>query len=167
MTVRIDPKSLLIGVALAGLLVLVVGVVSEHTRPQVGRFRLACTSTHAHLVDTMTGQVWSSERGYTRFAEPKFALKPVAAPAGAKSFVGRWVSADPDHSGIAVSLDADGSCTATDNGDAHIGSWRAEGGRVFITVDDETVTGQIDADGRLVLWEEGDEADGIAFTRVR
>lgn len=166
MTVRIDPKSLLIGVALAGLLVLVVGVVSEHRSPQVGRFRLTCTSTHAYLVDTVTGQTWSSGRGHAPFAAPKLALRAAAAPAEAKAFVGRWVSAGSDHDSLGITLDADGSCEATDNGDAHIGSWRAEGGHVFIMIDDETVTGQIDADGRLVLWEQGDEDDRIPFTRV-
>jgi hypothetical protein len=164
MTVRIDPKSLLVGTALAGLLVLMVGAANEHTSPQVGRFRMACTNTRAYLVDTVTGQAWGS--GTQVFSEPKLELKPVAIPAEAKGFVGRWVSADPDHDSLAVTLDADGSCAATDNGDAHSGWWRAEGGHIFITIDDESVTGQIDADGRLVLWEEGNEGDRIPFSRV-
>jgi hypothetical protein len=33
-------------------------------------------------------------------------------------------------------------------------------------IDDDTVTGRIDADGRLVLWEQGDEDDRIPFTRI-
>ncbi|MBT5708549.1 hypothetical protein N9B57_01675 [Verrucomicrobia bacterium] len=54
-----DIKSALMGASLAAIVLLAVGAAaSKH--PQAGRYQIGGTASHAIIVDTNTGQAWSS-----------------------------------------------------------------------------------------------------------
>lgn len=169
MKTRIDIKSAVVGGLLVAGLCLLAGA-SGGLSAMIGRFQIACTDSVCYLVDTATGQVW--DHGDPDFKSPKLpgaaaAKTPRAPMAGSEAFVGLWQSEDPDEDDLGLRLEADGRALATEGSNRHKGKWRVQGGRIFITIEDETVTGEIAPDGRLILWEEGDEDERIPFRRIQ
>jgi len=166
---HIDIKSAALGGLLATGLLLLAGATGDPSLV-VGRFQIACTDSICYLLDTATGQVWESRDA--GFKAPKL---PVASPAkppgtlmpGTEGFVGQWHSDHPEEDDLRLGLETDGRALATEGDRRYEGHWHVEGRRIFVTIDDETVTGEIASDGRLVLWEEGDEDERIPFRRVQ
>ena len=166
MKTRIDTKSVLIGGMVAVGLCLLAGAAGSSGGPgPIGRFQIACTNTMCYLVDTATGQVW--DRGDRDFKSPKLQDQRTVVTGEATDFVGQWHSDHPDEDDLGLRLEADGRAVATEGDRRHEGAWRVEGTRIFITIDDETVTGEFDSTGRLVLWEEGDPEEKIPFRKVQ
>jgi hypothetical protein len=162
----IDLKSAAVGGVLGALLCLLAGVAGDGARETVGRFRIACENNRAHLVDTVTGQVWrSTDRGFT---SPKLTHRPVVTAAEAGQYLGSWREQDTGGDDLTIRLDEGGRAYATE-GDAqhHEGSWRVEGGRLFVTIDGERVLGELASDGRLYLWKEGKDDDRKLFRKVQ
>ena len=159
---EIDMKSAMAGGILGTLLCLLVGAADHSGSPgAVGRFQIACTNMVCYLVDTTNGQVWQSgDRG---FKSPKLQDQPVALTGESADFVGQWDSDDPSEDDLTLRIEPDGEAIATEGSRQHEGRWRVEGTRIFITIDDETVTGEIVPEGRLILWEEGNDDDRIPF----
>jgi len=164
---QIQIKSAVIGAALVLALVLLAGATGSSGRlPVVRRFQIACTNMQCYLVDTATGQVWM--QADHDFKEPKLEA-PAATPAltgDATDFVGSWASDDPQEDDLSIRLEPDGRAIASEDTKQYEGRWRVEGARVVITVEDESVVGELQPDGRLLLWEEGDRDDTIMFKRV-
>lgn len=164
---HIEVKSAVIGAVLVLALVLLAGATGSSGRlPVVGRFQIACTNTRCYLVDTATGQVWMDDA--TDFKAPKLDA-PASTPAlagDATDFIGQWASDDPKEDDLAIRLEPDGRAIASEDTKQYEGNWRVEGTRVIITVEDESVVGELQPDGRLLLWEEGDRDDTIMFKRV-
>ncbi|MBN2128357.1 MAG: hypothetical protein JW741_02635 [Sedimentisphaerales bacterium] len=166
MKTRIDMKSVIIGAVAAVGLCFLVGATGSGDRPgAIGRFQIACTNTLCYLVDTATGQVWQS--GDREFKSAKLQDRAAAVTGEATGFVGRWDSDHPEEDDLTIRLEAGGRALATEGSRRHEGSWRVEGARLFITIDDETVTGELDPAGRLILWEEGDPDEKIPFHKVQ
>ena len=166
MKTRIDMKSVVVGGMLAAGLCLLAGAAGSGGTPgPIGRFQIACTNTTCYLVDTVAGQVWQS--GDREFKSPKLQDQGAAVTGEATDFVGQWHSDDPDEDDLGLRLEADGRALATEGSKLHEGLWRVEGARIFITIEDETVTGELDPAGRLILWEEGDADERIPFRKVK
>ena len=55
----IDMKSVLIGGLLVALILCVVGAVSFAQPEEYGRFQIETNDSHAFILDSATGQVWS------------------------------------------------------------------------------------------------------------
>ena len=55
---KIDIKSALIGLCLGVMTMLAIGASSS--TPTVGRYQIGGTASHGLVLDTVTGQVWSS-----------------------------------------------------------------------------------------------------------
>ena len=71
----IDIKSMLIGGLLVLVILLLVGAVPVVQPDEYGRFRIATNDSHAFILDTATGQVWSS-----MFIGPQFGTTPSPDP---------------------------------------------------------------------------------------
>ena len=56
----IDTKSVLIGGLLVALILCVVGAVPFAQPEEYGRFHIETNDSHAFILDSATGQVWSS-----------------------------------------------------------------------------------------------------------
>ncbi len=85
MKVRIDFKSMMIGVLLTVTLGLVTGAtVRERLLGQVGRFSLVATQNEAWLVDTTTGQVWHANESAPLDAQAFLTPKLPDAPGAEK-----------------------------------------------------------------------------------
>jgi hypothetical protein len=166
MKTRIDRKSVLIGGMVAVGLCLLAGAAGSSDAPgPIGRFQIACTNTACYLVDTATGQVW--DHGDREFKSPKLQDQRATVTGKATDFVGRWDSDHPEEDDLTIRLEADGRALASEGSRRHEGTWRVEGTRIFITIEDETVTGQLDSADRLILWEEGDPDEKIPFRKVQ
>lgn len=57
MTFRVDVKSVVMGLALGAAVVLALGA-AVNVEPQVKRYAIGASETHAFVLDTVTGQVW-------------------------------------------------------------------------------------------------------------
>lgn len=69
MSRSIDMKSVLIGSALMAIVLCLVGAVPFMPPEQYGRFRIETNDSHAFILDTATGQAWSS-----MFLNPEFGV---------------------------------------------------------------------------------------------
>ncbi len=56
----IDTKSVLIGALSAALVLCLIAAVPYALPEEYGRFEIATSSSHAFVLDSATGQVWSS-----------------------------------------------------------------------------------------------------------
>ncbi len=158
-------KSAVIAVTLGISALLVAGVAGGgHDAPVIGRFQIACTSTHCYLVDTATGQVWTS--GEPGFRAPKLGGTPTVATTEAQVFIGRWVSDDPNSNDVALHIRPGGLASATDSSLRFEGRWAIEGTHLVLTIDDEMLVAELLPDGRLSVKEEGGEGDGIVLARA-
>lgn len=63
-------KNTLIGFALGVTLATTIGATLKH-RNEVGRFQMKTSPNEAYIVDTITGQVWTTSDSYKMFREPK------------------------------------------------------------------------------------------------
>ena len=71
MNTKIDLKSALLGLALAVLAVIALGAAPAST--QVGRYKLFGSMPYFLLVDSVTGQVWTSNfQNGTKGTDPDF-----------------------------------------------------------------------------------------------
>lgn len=188
---QLDTRSLALGTVLGvGLSMLVAAARNELAGP-VGRYQVCCGQNSAYLVDTVTGQVWlNSER---EFRAPKLraeplpespaAVKPpvprtpaVEAPrvevpgteprpkAGPSGFTGKWVLTHPTEGQLGIQIEPDGRATLTEGDKTWEGKWRVEGDQITITTEGETVTAQLDDQGRLLVRE--GSSDPVPFQRA-
>ena len=166
MKARFGIRSLVVGGVVVGMVVLLAGAAGSDPLPEIGRYQIACTQTKCYLVDSMTGQVWSSS-GFG-FTDPKIKGKAVRAREAATGYVGQWSGMTPDQSEVSIHLKADGLVHAKDDdGKDHEGHWRVVGDRITVSVDGEALTGRMSDDGQLILWEDGDEDNRLVFQRVK
>lgn len=164
MKARFDIRSLMLGGVSVGIVILLAGAVGSDPMPEIGRYQLACTQGNCYMVDSTTGQVWSNHHG--SFWGPKIKSKAVRAKEAAKGYVGQWSGKTPDQSEVSIHLNADGLVHAKDeDGEVHEGRWWVVGDRITLSIDGETLTGQM-SNGELILWEDGDEEDRVIFQRV-
>jgi hypothetical protein len=162
----IDLKSAALGGVLGALLCLLTGVAGDGARQTVGRFHITCGNGSAYVIDTVTGQVWASSA--RDFASPKLAERPVVTAAEAGQYFGSWREQDTSGDDLTLRLEEGGRASATEGDAQHYeGSWRVEGGRLFITVDGERVRGELASDGRLFLWKEGKDDDRRVFRKAQ
>ncbi len=71
----IDMKSALIGGILAAIALCLLGAVPFMPPEQYGRFQIETNNNHAFILDTATGQAWSS-----RFFDPASGFASVPDP---------------------------------------------------------------------------------------
>ena len=166
MKVFFDIRSLAVGGAVVGMVVLLAGAAGSDPLPQIGRYQIACTQTMCYLVDSMTGQVWSvSDRG---FKDPKIKGRAVRTTEATKGYVGQWSGMTPDQEEVSIHLKADGLADAKDeDGKDYAGHWRVVGNRITLSIGGEDLTGEMSGDGQLILWAEGDEDERVIFQRVK
>lgn len=184
MTWRVDTKSVATGVMLgAGLCALVGAAASEPAGP-VGRYQICCGQTTAYLVDTMTGKVWiNNER---EFRAPKLgsasegsateqtpaagtlaaegrraAARPRTGPA---AFLGKWVLTHPTEGQLGIQVEPDGRAILSEGSKSWEGKWQIEGNQITIVAEDQSVTAQLDDQGRLLVKEGSGEP--IPFRRA-
>ena len=81
------------------------------------------------------------------------------------SFLGKWISDDPEEDDLGLQLESGGVAIATEGERTYRGQWRVEASRLFLTVDNDEHLGQLLSDGRLLLWEDGDHDHTIMFKR--
>lgn len=161
---RFDVKSLVIGGLVVGGACMVMGMVAAYEpAPQIGRFQIDCTQTTCYMVDTVTGQAWASHAA--AFGKPKIKGPEERTATALKGYVGRWVAVDPDQTEGAITFNADGTLVTEDDegGDTYSGTWRVEGNCVRFDVDKEPFTGEISANGQLILWEDTETDDKLVF----
>ncbi len=167
MKAHFDIRSLVVGGVVVLMVVLLAGAAGTDPVPQIGRYQIACTQTTCYLVDSMTGQVWSDRDG--GFKDPKVKSRAARTTETAKGYVGQWHTADPDKEQLSIHLKADGLLNAkeADDDKDYRGHWRVVGDHIALSVDDEALTGRMSDDGQLILWEDGNEDDRLAFRRVK
>ncbi len=166
MKMRFDVRGLVVGGVLVGMVCLLAGAVGSDSKPAVGRFAIDCTNTRCYLVDTMTGQVWTSGDG--GFKSPKIKTVVAKVKEASDRFVGKWEADDPDQSEKSVQFNAGGGLVAVDEDSEFKGRWEAAGDQIEFRVDDEAFTGKISADGDLIVSEEGDgDGDRLTFRKVK
>jgi hypothetical protein len=158
-------RSLVVGGVVAGMVLLLAGAMSTDPLPEIGRYQLSCTQNRCYLVDSMTGQVWPDR--VTEFREPKIKSRAEKVDEAAKGYLGRWSGVTPDKEQLSLHLEADGFLHVKDkDGKEHTGRWRLSGDRIILSVDDETIIGQMSGDGRLIMWEEDNEDNRVIFRPV-
>ncbi len=172
MTRRVDRRSVVLGIVLGGGLCVLIAAAGDEPAGPVGRFQIDCTQNGAYLVDTITGRVWhNSERD---FRSPKLrADSATEGPAAARTstartpatFVGAWVLNHPTEGQLGIRIEPDGRAILTEGNKSWEGKWRIEGSLMTITTEQETVTAQLDDQGRLLVKEGSGEA--IAFKRAQ
>jgi hypothetical protein len=147
---------------------------------------VSCYQNGAYLVDTVTGQVWlNNER---EFRSPKLRPEPavespataspttrapvveevkqtVPVAAGPAAFLGKWVLAHPTEGQLGIQIDPDGRAVLTEGQKSWEAKWQIQGSRIAITTENETVTAELDSEGRLLV-KEG-EGEPIPFQRVQ
>lgn len=186
MTWRVDRKSVALGAVLGVGLSVLVGAARNEPAGPVDRYRVSCSQNTAYLVDTVTGQVWlSSER---EFRTPKLrtestsetqatATTPTRTPTvesprteprpGIRmaSFIGKWVLTHPTQGQFAIQIERDGRAILSQGNQSSEGKWQLDGDHITITTDRESMTAQVDDQGRLQVKEAGGEP--IAFQRAQ
>lgn len=187
MTRHVNNKSIVLGLVLGGGLCVLIGAVGRAPDGPVGRFQIGCTQNGAYLVDTITGQVW--HHGDRDFRPPKLRPEPaVESPAaaplpatrppivesvrsdlrvetGPAGFVGKWVLAHPTEGQLGIQIDPDGKAVLTEGNKSWEGKWQIQGSQISIATEQETITAQLDDQGRLLV-KEGD-GEAIPFQRAR
>ena len=79
MNLRIDLKSLLIGIGVAACVLLAVGASSPAIPHHAGRYQLVVpTASTAFVLDSHTGRVWRKHTSWSYFQELKFKTQPSA-----------------------------------------------------------------------------------------
>jgi len=63
-------KNIVIGFTLGLIVTLSLGAALKNNN-EVSRFQIAAGDHNAYVVDTVTGQVWSTIDGYKAFRDPK------------------------------------------------------------------------------------------------
>ena len=77
MNTKIDPKSALIGLAAGVLVMLSIAAAPAPASGPAGRYQIAGTASHGMILDTATGQAWSTflsssgGRADSNFYQPK------------------------------------------------------------------------------------------------
>ena len=172
MTSHVNSRSVALGLALGGGLCVLIGAVGRAPDGPVGRFQIGCTQNGAYLVDTITGQVW--HHGERDFRPPKLRPESVGeapAPAAAPvvrtpaTFIGKWVLAHPTEGQLGIQIEPDGRAVLTEGQKSWEGKWQIQGSQITIATEQETVTAQLDDQGRLLVQEGSGEA--IAFQRAQ
>lgn len=61
---QLDTKSILIGLLLG--IIATIGVAATHNNHQIGRYQIMGTERYGWIVDTATGEAWSSQHNHNR-----------------------------------------------------------------------------------------------------
>lgn len=88
-----------------------------------------------------------------------------AVPPGPADFIGNWVLTHPTEEQLGIRIEEGGRSVLTEGSNMWEGRWRLEDGRIIISTENETVTGRLDAQGRLLVREGAGEP--IAFEKAR
>lgn len=89
---------------------------------------------------------------------PKTETHPTSRPNG---FIGKWILKHPTEGEFSIQILSDGRAILTNGNQKSEGKWALEGNQVTITTDRESVTAQLDDQGRLLV-KQGD-GEPIAF----
>jgi len=89
---------------------------------------------------------------------PKAETRPTSRPNG---FIGKWVLKHPTQGEFSIQILSDGRAILANGNQKSEGKWTLEGNQVTITTDRESVTAQLDDQGRLLV-KQGD-SEPIAF----
>jgi hypothetical protein len=81
--------------------------------------------------------------------------------------MGQWMSDDPNEDDVGLQLEPDGRAIATEGDRRYEGRWRIEGTRIIFSVGDESIVGEVQSDGRLQVWEQGQGSEYMTLKRVR
>ncbi|NLH43122.1 MAG: hypothetical protein GX448_14885 [Planctomycetes bacterium] len=84
--------------------------------------------------------------------------KPARRPTG---FVGKWVLKHPTAGEFSILIQPDGKAVLATGRDSSEGKWEQQGNQITITTDRESITAQLDDQGRLMV-KQGD-SEPIAF----
>ena len=153
----IDVKSVVVGGLLALVALLLIGAAGGVMTgiPTIGRFQIDCTNDRCYMVDTATGQAWSS--GDQTFKGQKLRDPAAAAAAIAERFMGRWVYQDPNGPTASIQIEPQGHVTATKGTEQIEGRWHVERNRLIIDVDGNSFETELQPNGSLSLWQAGQE----------
>jgi hypothetical protein len=153
----IDVKSAVIGGLLTLAVVLLVGAAGGVMTgiPTIGRFTLACTNEQCYMVDTATGQAWTNYDG--TFKTAKLQDPATAATAAAERFMGRWVFEEPNGPMASLRIEPQGHVQAARGNDRYEGRWHLEGKRLVVNVEEDEFYTELQPDGGLLLWQEGQD----------
>lgn len=96
-----------------------------------------------------------------RIESPRAEPGPQARPAG---FPGKWILKHPTEGEFGIQIEPGGRAVLTQGDRSSEGKWQAEGNQITITTDRESVTAQLDDQGRLMVRE--GQGEPIAFQRA-
>ncbi|MBT5708771.1 hypothetical protein N8766_02245 [bacterium] len=71
---QISTKNLVIGFALGVIVTASLGAALKSNN-EVGRFQITANPNQAYIVDTLTGQAWSTGRIHPEFSKPRIDQK--------------------------------------------------------------------------------------------
>lgn len=91
---------------------------------------------------------------------PRAETRVIPRPAG---FVGKWILNHPTQGQFGIEIEPDGRAILTLANQKSEGKWQVEGDQITITTDQDSVTAQLDDQGRLLVQQGG--GDPIAFQR--
>ncbi len=91
---------------------------------------------------------------------PRTETRTVPRPA---SFLGKWILNHPTQGQFGIEIQPDGRAILTLANQKSEGKWQVEGNQITIATDQDTVTAQLDDQGRLLVQQGG--GDPIAFQR--
>ena len=80
-------------------------------------------------------------------------------------FLGAWEWDDPDEGHLGIRIDGNGRCVLTEDDQTWDGMWQAEGEKMIITTENESVTVWCEGADRLMV-KEG-RGDPIPFRKVK
>ncbi len=168
MSRHVHLKSAAVGAALGVLFLLLAGAAQrkdDTDTPAIGRFQIGGTYTLCYVVDTSTGQVWASvDPG---FKEPKLHAAAPTLTTELAGFLGRWVWEDATAADRDIQIEPDGRALATEENRHYEGRWYIEETHIVITISDEILVGELQPDGRMSLWEPGnDQQQQIVLRKV-
>jgi hypothetical protein len=89
---------------------------------------------------------------------PKAEVRATPRPTG---FVGKWVLAHPTEGQFSIQIQSDGRAVLASGNQKSEGKWELAGNQITITTDRESMTAQLDDQGRLMV-KQGD-SEPIAF----
>lgn len=117
------------------------------------------SSTRTPTVETPRTPALETPRTPT-IGTPRTETRPAPRPTG---FIGKWILNHPTQGQFSIEIEPDGEAVLTVANQKSEGKWLLEGDRITITTDQDSMTAQLDDQGRLLV-KQG-ESEPIAFQR--
>jgi len=89
---------------------------------------------------------------------PRTETRPTAPPRG---FIGKWILKHPTEGEFSIQIQSDGRAVLANGNQISEGTWKLEGNQITVTTDRESLTAQLDDQGRLMVKQGNSEP--IAF----